>query len=499
MSFRRCVRSAVRLHLIALAAGALVACNDGGKRGPQPPPPTGGEGGSAGGGGGGTGGNGGAGGGGAGGVSTGGSGGSTGAADAAVADKPAGADVGAAPGDAPPTSAGKCNATPGPSAAMLTLAFKPLQIAGGSIDTAGPGKSPTGLTEIRFIPGTQNEFFVSQKAARINHFRVEGNTATLVRRHTLNGVFAEEDCGLISIAFDPDYQTNKYLYAAYCTTANRTKVVRYTVGDTLTDPVDIIDFNEPQSSASFHSIGSVGFDRAKNMWLLHGEFYSAPNAQDLSSTMGKLLRFIPSRTPGMGGLMPAAGNPFAGMAGRSPLIYAYGFRSPWRGYADSKGRFLVGDVGPGTAEEVNLVTAPGQNFGWNGTRAGPCSNCPGLVNPISTYRIPNDPYDGSGNPVWEARPRRSVWVGVQYEDCGNDRYGGAMTGVYLFGDLFAGWVRGAVIDDQGKKITDRAVGSMAALSSWTQGPDGYLYAVKFGSYGDHLNDTMGIFRVERAP
>jgi hypothetical protein len=490
--------AAVRFHLIVVTAAAVAACSGGENRGPQPPPPAqggsngeGGAGGSTGGSGGSVGGS--------GGSNTGGSGGSA-PADAAAKDGPAGSADGApTASDAPAPPAGKCNATPGPNAAMLSLVFKPIQIAGGSIDTAGPGKSPTGLTEIRFVPGTTNELFVAQKAARINHFRLEGNTATLIRRHTVPGVFAEEDCGLISIAFDPDFATNHYLYAAMCTAAKQTKVVRYTVGDTLADPVDIIEFNEARSTESFHSIGSVGFDRDKNMWLLHGEFYTAANAQNLSSTMGKLLRFIPSRTAGMGGAMPAAGNPYIGMAGRSPLIYAYGFRSPWRGLVDSKGRFLVGDVGPSTAEELNLVTAPGQNFGWDGTRAGPCANCAGLVNPISTYRIANDPYDGSGNQVWEARPRRSVWVGAQYEDCGNDRYGGAMTGVYVFGDLFAGWVRGAVIDDANKKIADRPLGSLASLSSWTQGPDGYLYAVKFGSYGDHLMDTIGIFRVERAP
>jgi hypothetical protein len=187
------------------------------------------------------------------------------------------------------------------------------------------------------------------------------------------------------------------------------------------------------------------------------------------------------------------------MAGRSPLIYAYGFRSPWRGYADSKGRYLVGDVGPGTAEELNIVTMPGQNFGWNGTRVGAAAGA-GLTSPISTYRIPNDPYEGEGNPVWESRPRRSVWVGVQYEDCGNDRYGGAMTGVYVFGDLFAGWVRGAVIDDTGKKAVDRNLGNVSGLSAWAQGPDGYLYTTKFGNYGDHLTgEQIGILRAERAP
>jgi hypothetical protein len=505
MSFRDSAGRAIRFHFVPILI-LVAACNapgktsGGGSRAGAPgeeetggsgPSATGGKTGSTGGKTGSTGGAPGTG----GAVSTGGSGSS---ADAAPAvDGPAGPDGGTPAGDSGPVSAGKCNATPGASAGMLKLAMKPIAITpAGSIDAVGPGKSATGLTEIRFVPGSANEFFVSQKAARLNHFRLEGNNAVLVRRFTVPAVFAEEDCGLISFAFDPDYQTNKYVYAAFCTTANKSKVVRYTVGETLTDPVDILDFSEPSNTSAFHSIGSIGFDRDKNMWLLHGEFYNAANAQNLSSTMGKLLRFVPGKT---GGATPAAGNPFAGMAGKSPLIYAYGFRSPWRGFADSKGRFLVGDVGPGTAEELNLVTMPGQNFGWNGTRAGNVAG-PGLTTPISTYRIPNDPYEGDGNPVWESRPRRSVWVGVQYEDCGNDKYGGAMTGVYLFGDLFAGWVRGAVIDDTGKKTVDTNLANVSGLSAWAQGPDGYLYALKFGNYGDHLTgEQIGILRAERAP
>ena len=85
--------------------------------------------------------------------------------------------------------------------------------------SVGGGKDATGLTEIRFVPGTTNEVFVSQKGARINHFRIEGDTATLVRRYNVPGVFAGEDCGVISIAFDPDYQTNKFLYVGFCTSA----------------------------------------------------------------------------------------------------------------------------------------------------------------------------------------------------------------------------------------------------------------------------------------
>ena len=74
-----------------------------------------------------------------------------------------------------------------------------------------------------------------------------------------------------------------------------------------------------------------------------------------------------------------------------------------------------------------------------------------------------------------------------------------MTGVYLFGDLFAGWVRGAVIDDAGRR-SPTATWPACRLSAWVQGPDGYLYATRFGPYGDHLTGLgIGLYRVERAP
>ena len=61
-------------------------------------------------------------------------------------------------------------------------------------------------------------------------------------------------------------------------------------------------------------------------------------------------------------------------------------------------------------------------------------------------------------------------------------------------------MRGAVIDDSGKKLDDKHLASLDGLSSWAQGPDGYLYAARFGPYGDHLTGLgIGLYRVERAP
>ena len=434
--------------------------------------------------------------------------------DAAVATETAAPDSATGPTDAsappdgpvaPPPDGGPsaCNVTPGPAAATAKLAFRAISLTGLPTNV-GPGKSPDGFTELKFIPGAPSEFLLTQKGGNLTRFRLNGNQAQLVAAYRISGVFAEDDCGLVSVTFDPNFASNNVIYAGYCTATNRSKVSRFVLGPTaLTGAVDVINFSEPQGTKPWHSIGSLGFDPQGNMWMLHGEFTDSSNAQNQNSTMGKLLRFIPRAA---GGYDPAPGNAYPNDPSKSPIVYALGFRSPWRAYLDGKGRFLVGDVGNTENEEVNLVTAAGQNFGWNGSRSGPCSGdgCAGTISPLVTYRNGgNDPYLGSddGNEGFESRAGRAVWIGGQYRDCGNDRYGGALTGVYLFGDWYTGWVRGAVIDDSGRKTADRMLANVPGLTSWDQAADGYLYATKFGRYGTGglAMEGQGVFRVERAP
>ena len=254
------------------------------------------------------------------------------------------------------------------------------------------------MTEIRFVPGTTNEFFISQKGGAINHFRLDGDMAMFLRRYTVPGVFAAEDCGLISFAFDPDYATNKLIYTGHCTAANRSKLARFTVSEMLTDPVDILVFNEPQRPG-LASVGSIGFDPKKNLWMLHGEFTDATNAQNLMSNLGKLLRLVPSRVAGMGGATPAAGN----MPGGTGLIYAYGLRSPWRGSSTARDAFWSVTWDRPPPKRSTSSPPPGRTSGGTAPAWAPATNCTGLTNPLTAFRNSNDPYDGMGNAAWEAR------------------------------------------------------------------------------------------------
>ena len=316
--------------------------------------------------------------------------------------------------------------------------------------------------------------------------------ATLVKAYDIPGIFLNQDCGLISVAFDPDYVTNKLIYVGYCTASNASKLVRYRWdADTLSDPVDIMTWSSPPGRPAYHAIGSMGFDAQGVLWVFHGEFEDSGAAQNLNSNLGKLLRFIPSRKPGEGGYAPAPDNPFPADPKPKSAVFASGFRSPWRGLLTASGHYVIGDVQDQRNEEVNVVTQKGQNFGWPGS-TGPCSGA--CAGPVTYYRGTHDPYDGEGNPVKEARQGRSVWVGAQYGDCGNDRYGGALTGVVLFGDYYAGWFRGLVLDAAGKMTKDQSLGEQGGVSAMFQRDDGYLYVLSLGPYGSASTEKALLLR-----
>jgi glucose/arabinose dehydrogenase/plastocyanin len=97
------------------------------------------------------------------------------------------------------------------------------------------------------------------------------------------------------------------------------------------------------------------------------------NAQNLSTPLGKMLRFDPlnpALTTGSPDPISANGqyriptnNPFQG-PGQAPEIYAYGLRNPYRFAFDRvTGDLIEGDVGQNNVEEINRIVLGG-NYGW---------------------------------------------------------------------------------------------------------------------------------------
>ncbi len=126
-------------------------------------------------------------------------------------------------------------------------------------------------------------------------------------------------------------------------------------------------------------------------------------SQDTSNLRGKVFRIDPldpSLTPASANPISANGkyrvpadNPFVSDPQSLDEIFAYGFRNPYRFSVDSAtGRVVIGDVGQGAVEEVDVLT-PGGNYGWpyrEGTQPGPFgiplpNPAPALIDPITAY------------------------------------------------------------------------------------------------------------------
>jgi Glucose / Sorbosone dehydrogenase len=184
------------------------------------------------------------------------------------------------------------------------------------------------------------------------------------------------------------------------------------------------------------------------------------NAQDLGTLLGKVRRIDPRPRRGppgdprprrAGGYRVPRDNPFVGLPGARPEVYAYGLRNPYRFSFDRpSGDLAIADVGEYSVEEVNVVVnepgrrrAPdgGYNFGWNlfeGSRPYRDGSAPGHVPPV-IERPHRGPCAVIGGYVVRDRSLRGLY------------------GRYLYGDFCDPGVRLAKLEP-GKAVEDRALG-----------------------------------------
>jgi len=334
-------------------------------------------------------------------------------------------------------------------------------------------------TDFAFLPGRDEELLVVSQSGGIRHIRLTTDGITFLGE-TEATVFFDEGCGLHSIVVDPEFEDNGLIYLTRCVdtlTSTLTRHVAFPLSELDSSGREILSVKLDEAQLEdWHRFGSFGFEPdGETMWLLVGDHFARDRAQDPSNLFGTLVRFLPNREPnGEGHANPAGPEQ---EPGTDPRVYAFGFRSPWRGSRDKQGRYFVGDVGLSETEEVNVVVQYGQNFGWD-SYEGPCeTDCNGVANPITSYGRENDEPYVLDDPDTEPAVRRAVWVGQKYEDASVDRYYGLMDGFVPFGDFFTGWVRGLRVNEAAELVEDRLLGHLTAVTSMKLGPDGYWYVL----------------------
>jgi glucose/arabinose dehydrogenase len=255
--------------------------------------------------------------------------------------------------------------------------------------------------------------------------------------------------GLLGLAFHPKYKVNGQFFVCYTKAEDDSTVVaRYRVSKDdamVADPTsEEILLQIPQPFKN-HNGGAIEFGPDGFLYVSLGDGGSRndPKAsgQNRSQLLSSILRIdVDNKTDGLPYGIPKD-NPFVGVAGVRPEIYAHGFRNPWRISFDSKtGRLWCGDVGQDLWEEVNVVTKGG-NYGWSNFEG---SHTFGNRKKVDGVSMPIDP-------VWEYDHSvgKSITGGRVY----NSSRLSTLNGKYIYADYVSGTIWALTYDPSTGKAT----------------------------------------------
>lgn len=207
--------------------------------------------------------------------------------------------------------------------------------------------------------------------------------------------------GLLGLELAPDFMTSGLVYINVTNLAGDTEVRRLATVPSrdqvqLASSDVILTVDQPFAN---HNGGWLAFGPDGALYIALGDGGGANDpqgaGQSLTTLLGKILRVdvggdaFPS-DPVRDYRIPPD-NPFSAGGGAAE-IWTIGLRNPFRNSFDrASGDLLIGDVGQGAIEEINLVPRgrSGLNLGWNireGTLPGPgAGSVAGLTPPVAEY------------------------------------------------------------------------------------------------------------------
>lgn len=345
-----------------------------------------------------------------------------------------------------------------------------------------------------------------------------------------------DERGLFGLAFHPDYATNGKLYtftsepitapADFAQPPVDALSHQSVIAEWMVDPGDanmvdpgsrkeLIRIDNPQFN---HNGGAMNFGPDGNLYISVGDGGGGNdddpghgpqgNGQNPTTVLGTILRIDVDGSNSANGqygipVLSPFNNPATDSTGEIPdEVFVYGFRNPFRFSFDSEtGDLIVGDVGQGDIEEVDIVTAGG-NFGWR-TKEGSFAFdhtttmvsddlsgiASGLIDPVLEYGhdegisvIGGFVYRGSAIPELVGK-----YIFGDFTDGGFTTPGGRL----FYGDLDTGLIQEFIIG-----LDDRALGLF--VKGFGQDADGEIYVLADLSLG--ANSTFGeVLKIEAAP
>jgi glucose/arabinose dehydrogenase len=202
-------------------------------------------------------------------------------------------------------------------------------------------------------------------------------------------------------------------------------------------------------------------------------------ALDLTTLLGKLVRIDPSPSADLPYTVPDD-NPFVGVDGALPEIFAIGLRNPWKfGFDPANDDLWITDVGQNRFEEINHVPDPGDggvagaglSFGWSafeGTeRFNDDVDPEGHTDPVFTYDHSQGECSISGGALYrgDAIPE--------------------LVGGYVYSDLCSGRIFAFDVADSRNIV----LGQLSRVTAVLPGPDQELYVVSINGPVHRIDPT----------
>ncbi|XBQ17278.1 MAG: PQQ-dependent sugar dehydrogenase [Oceanicaulis sp.] len=262
-----------------------------------------------------------------------------------------------------------------------------------------------------------------------------------------------EQGGLLDVAVDPDFPSNRWVYLSYARPVEGGAVTALgrgrMTGSGLED-FEVIFSQDRAVDNGKHFGGRIEFDDDGHVFLTTGERYQFDPAQDLSNTLGTTLRLHRD------GSIPED-NPFVGEDG-ADAIWSYGHRNIEAAAHDGD-RLWVAEMGPLGGDELNRIE-PGANYGWPEVSAGSDYDGAPIPDPSTTDRYTR---------------AELTWTPV-ISPSGMIVYDGDMFGDWAGHALIGGLTANGVVivdPEAGEEIARIPMG--ARIREVTQGPDGSVW------------------------
>ena len=237
------------------------------------------------------------------------------------------------------------------------------------------GKLHTGLA---WAPDGSDRLFVLEKNGRVRILSgsLTTNMPVWSTFATMSPIFTNSECGLIGMAFDPDFATNSYVYFFVTVSSSEQQILRYDASGSIGTGRTVIRDLLP-TVGNNHDGGGIGFAADGKLYWSIGDLGNGTgvdnNLSSLASKVGRANR---------NGTLPV-GNPFDDGAGpNNDFIYARGFRNPFTMQIQpSTGQIWLNVVG--TSYEQVFVVGSGDHGGYNDFE----NNQPaGFITPRIVYR-----------------------------------------------------------------------------------------------------------------